>query len=43
MPQLFEYVDRQNRGRSTRTVHYFDVFVATDADAAFAARVVQAY
>jgi FkbM family methyltransferase len=43
MPDLFEYVDRQHRGRSTRTVHYYDVLAATERDAAFAARAVQAY
>jgi len=43
LSQLFEYVERQNRGRSTRTVHYFDVLAASGADAAFAARVVQSY
>lgn len=43
LPELFEYVDRQNRGRSTRTVYYFDVLAATDRDAAFAAQAVRAY
>lgn len=43
LPGLFEYVERQNQGRSTRTVHYYDVFVASDADAALAEQVVRGY
>jgi FkbM family methyltransferase len=43
MAQLFEYVERQNRGRSTRTIFYFDVLVATERDAGFAAQAVRSY
>lgn len=43
LPELFEYVDRQQRGRSTRTLYYYDVLAATDRDAALAAQAVQAY
>jgi len=28
--QLFDYVDRQNAGLTTRTIHYFDVLAGTD-------------
>lgn len=41
--ELLDYLWRQNRGAATRTVHYFDMLAATDADAALAARVVGDY
>jgi hypothetical protein len=28
--QLFDYVDRQNAGLTTRTIHYFDVLASTE-------------
>jgi FkbM family methyltransferase len=40
---LFDYVQRQNEGRSTRTVHYYDLLVATDRHAALAAQAVRSY
>lgn len=43
LAQLFRYVERQNRGRSTRTLHYYDVMGCTDADAGFVQDVVQSY
>ena len=41
--QLLDYVWRQNQGRSTRTIYYFDILAATKVDRRMVARVVSAY
>ena len=41
--QLFDYVGRQNAGRTTRTIFYFDVLAATQAHKELLATVVADY
>lgn len=41
--QLFDYVDRQNGGLTTRTIHYLDVITSTERDESLLARVVSDY
>ena len=41
--QLLDYVDRQNAGHMTRTIHYFDVLAGTARHAALLTRVVSDY
>jgi FkbM family methyltransferase len=41
--ELLAYLWRQNSGAATRTIFYFDLLAATDADAALAARAVADY
>jgi FkbM family methyltransferase len=41
--QLFEYVDRQNAGLTTRTIHYFDVMACTERHEALLTTVVSDY
>lgn len=41
--QLFSYLWQQNCGRSTRTLHYFDVLMCSAADLALCERAVQGH
>ncbi len=41
--QLFDYVDRQNAGHMTRTIHYFDLLAGTERHAALLTTVVSDY
>jgi FkbM family methyltransferase len=41
--QLFDYVDRQNAGLTTRTIHYFDVMAGTDRHEALLTTAVSDY
>ena len=41
--QLMEYVWRQNCGRTTRTIHYFDILAAQPGDSPLIDRVLQDY
>jgi hypothetical protein len=41
--QLLDYVDRQNAGHMTRTIHYFDVLAGTARHAALLTTVVSDY
>jgi FkbM family methyltransferase len=43
LPGLFDYVQRQNQGRSTRTLHYYDLLVAGDNNVALARQAVRTY
>ena len=41
--QLFDYCERQNTGRSTRTINYFDVLCATERHTQLVDEVVAGY
>jgi FkbM family methyltransferase len=41
--QLFDYVDRQNAGLTTRTIHYFDVMAGTERHEALLTTAVSDY
>jgi hypothetical protein len=41
--QLFDYVDRQNAGLTTRTIHYLDVMTSTERHEALLTTVVSDY
>jgi hypothetical protein len=41
--QLFDYVDRQNAGLTTRTIHYFDVMAGTERHQALLTTAVSDY
>lgn len=41
--QLFDYVERQNAGHTTRTIHYFDVMAGTDRHEALLTTAVSDY
>ena len=41
--QLLGYVWKQNQGKATRTIHYFDLLACTAADAGLIARVLDSY
>jgi FkbM family methyltransferase len=41
--QLFDYVDRQNAGLTTRTIHYFDVMTSTERHEAVLTTAVSDY
>jgi FkbM family methyltransferase len=41
--QLFDYVDRQNAGLTTRTIHYFDVLASTERHEALLTTAVSDY